>query len=78
MEFDSTVPNSTGIVFFWVNESTIKGCVFNGETTGILDAHSQGGNSYISDTFTNILLPLDGGKPSVPLTIGHYEYGEAN
>ena len=40
------------VTFQHVNSSTVSGCSFDGSTQyGILDANSQGGNRYTSNTF---------------------------
>ena len=42
-----------------------------------MDAQSEGGNSYINDTFTNLSQPLDEEDTMISglvITIGHYEF----
>ena len=72
-----SILGSAGVYLQRVNSSTVKGCTFNGGTTGIVDAQSEGGNSYINDTFTNLSQPLDEEDTMISglvITIGHYEF----
>ena len=48
------VANSTGIIFFEVDSSTIKNCIFNNCAFGISDILSAGGNQYTDLTFNNV------------------------
>ena len=75
--YTDSIQGSAGVYLQKVNSSTVKDCTFNGGTTGIVDAQSQGGNSYINDTFMNLSQPLDEVDTIIsPLvvTIGHYEF----
>jgi hypothetical protein len=75
--YPDSIQGSAGVYFQKVNSSTIKDCDFIGGTTGIMDAQSEGGNSYINDTFRNLSQPLDEVDTIIsPLvvTIGHYEF----
>jgi hypothetical protein len=43
--------NSAGVLFNFVNSSTISNCSFSGGDFGIEDVQSQGDNTYNNDTF---------------------------
>ncbi|MBV8378649.1 MAG: hypothetical protein JO279_16760 [Verrucomicrobia bacterium] len=77
--FLDSLTGSTGVSFFRVNSSTIKDCTFTDSDTGILDTHSEGGNSYVNDVFTGVAQPLNliADKLSgIATTIGRYEFSE--
>jgi hypothetical protein len=47
----NSAQDSTGVLFDFVNSSTISNCSFNVGDYGIEDIESQGGNTYSNDTF---------------------------
>jgi hypothetical protein len=73
----NAVQDSAGVYFREVNNSIIKGCTFTGGTYGIEDSQSQGGNSYLNCTFTNLEYPIltqqGAAGGSLTTTVGHYE-----
>jgi hypothetical protein len=40
-----------GVAFYKANSSSVRDCVFTNVNTGIGDSQSQGGNTYVNDTF---------------------------